>query len=96
MTLTSQPPREDIANRGDEIYERVILPKLDPKDQGKLVLTTFGRPTTKWTRMRSRHRIPFSHAGPTPKSGCVKLGRNTRAASDLGSKKRRPDPQAVE
>ncbi len=38
MTLTSQPSREDIADRGDEIYDRVILPRLGPNDQGKLVL----------------------------------------------------------
>ncbi len=38
MTLTSQPSREDIADRGDEIYDRVILPRLGPSDQGKLVL----------------------------------------------------------
>ena len=38
MTLTSHPSREDIADRGDEIYERLILPNLGPKDQGKLVL----------------------------------------------------------
>lgn len=30
--------REEIARRGDEIYESVILPRLGSKDQGKLVL----------------------------------------------------------
>jgi hypothetical protein len=38
VTLTSQPHREDIADRGDEIYERKILPRLGPSDQGKFVL----------------------------------------------------------
>ncbi len=38
VTPTSQPSREAIAVRGDEIYERVVLPNVGPQDQGKLVL----------------------------------------------------------
>lgn len=38
VTTTSQPSRKDIADRGDEIYERVVLPNVGPQDQGKLVL----------------------------------------------------------
>ncbi|HEV7670938.1 MAG TPA: hypothetical protein VGS22_20660 [Thermoanaerobaculia bacterium] len=38
MALASHSSREEIAGRGDEIYERVILPRLAPEDQGKLVL----------------------------------------------------------
>ena len=30
--------REEVAQRGDEIYERRILPQLSPEDEGKLVL----------------------------------------------------------
>jgi len=30
--------REDVARRGDEIYERVVLPLLSPADEGKYVL----------------------------------------------------------
>lgn len=38
MPPTSHLSREDIADRGDEIYEREILPRLVPSDQGKFVL----------------------------------------------------------
>ena len=30
--------REDVARRGDEIYEREVLPRLAPEDEGKFVL----------------------------------------------------------
>ena len=30
--------REDFARRGDEIYEREVLPRLSPADQGKYAL----------------------------------------------------------
>ncbi|HEY2736830.1 MAG TPA: hypothetical protein VGK45_00405 [Thermoanaerobaculia bacterium] len=30
--------RDEHAQRGDEIYERTVVPRLKPEDQGKLVL----------------------------------------------------------
>ena len=30
--------REEVAQRGDEIYEREVLPRLSPKDEGKFAL----------------------------------------------------------
>jgi hypothetical protein len=30
--------REEVARRGDEIYEREVLPNLDPTDEGKYAL----------------------------------------------------------
>jgi hypothetical protein len=30
--------REEVARRGDEIYEREVLPRLNPADEGKYVL----------------------------------------------------------
>jgi hypothetical protein len=30
--------REEIAQRGDEIYERVVLPNVGPDDEGKFVV----------------------------------------------------------
>ena len=30
--------REEVARRGDEIYEREVLPHLDPADEGKYAL----------------------------------------------------------
>ena len=30
--------REEVARRGDEIYDRRVLPRLAPRDEGKLVL----------------------------------------------------------
>jgi hypothetical protein len=40
MTSVPQPryDAEEVARRGDEIYERAVLPHLEPEDQGKLVL----------------------------------------------------------
>ncbi len=38
MPLTSHPSREEVAARGDQIYDREILPRLGPEDQGKFVL----------------------------------------------------------
>jgi len=40
MTSTPQPRYdiEEVARRGDEIYERAVLPHLRPADEGKLVL----------------------------------------------------------
>ncbi|HEX9941583.1 MAG TPA: hypothetical protein VGG03_06190 [Thermoanaerobaculia bacterium] len=40
MSTFSMQPRyskEEFARRGDEIYDRDILPKLKPEDKGKLV-----------------------------------------------------------
>ena len=34
----SRYSREDVARLGDEIYEREVLPRLAPQDQGKFVL----------------------------------------------------------
>lgn len=41
MGQTSRQRRyslEEMARRGDEIYERAVLPRLSPEDKGKLVL----------------------------------------------------------
>lgn len=35
---TVRRSREEVARRGDEIYEREVLPRLKPEDKGKLVL----------------------------------------------------------
>lgn len=38
--MTTRQPRynkEEFARRGDEIYERQVLPQLDPADQGRIV-----------------------------------------------------------
>ncbi len=37
-TNLPSPSREDIAEQGDEIYEREIRPNLGPQEQGKFVL----------------------------------------------------------
>lgn len=34
----SDQEREEIARRGDELYEREIRPRLQPEDEGKFVL----------------------------------------------------------
>ena len=36
-TLTPSYEVEDLARRGDEIYDRDILPKLTPEDKGRIV-----------------------------------------------------------
>lgn len=36
-TLTPRYEVEELARRGDEIYDRDILPKLKPEDKGKIV-----------------------------------------------------------
>ena len=33
----SRYSKEELARRGEEIYERVVLPRLGPEDQGKFV-----------------------------------------------------------
>lgn len=41
MSQTSRQPRyskEEFARRGDEIYEREVLPHLSPEDEGKYAL----------------------------------------------------------
>jgi hypothetical protein len=40
MSSVPQPryDMEEVARRGDEIYERAVLPHLKPEDAGKLVL----------------------------------------------------------
>lgn len=38
MAKVPRYSREDVARRGDEIYEREVLPGLGPEDEGKLVL----------------------------------------------------------
>ncbi len=38
MPLAARSAREVLARRGDEVYEREILPRLGPEDQGKFVL----------------------------------------------------------
>lgn len=37
MSATERSETEEFAKRGEEIYERDILPRLDPGDQGKAV-----------------------------------------------------------
>ena len=36
--MVPQDTREEIARRGDEIYEREVLPNLRPEDEGKFAL----------------------------------------------------------
>jgi hypothetical protein len=36
--MESRYSREEVARRGDEIYEREVLPHLSPEEEGKLVL----------------------------------------------------------
>lgn len=38
MARIPHDSREDVARRGDEIYEREVLPHLRPEDEGKFVL----------------------------------------------------------
>lgn len=38
MPMRPRYSREEIARRGDEIYEREILPRLSPNDEGKFAL----------------------------------------------------------
>lgn len=38
MARVPQDTREEIARRGDEIYEREVLPNLRPEDEGKFAL----------------------------------------------------------
>lgn len=38
MARVPQYNREEIARRGDEIYEREVLPNLRPEDEGKFAL----------------------------------------------------------
>lgn len=38
MTLRPRYSREEIARRGDEVYEHELLPRLGPHDEGKFAL----------------------------------------------------------
>lgn len=38
MSIVPRYSREEFALRGDEIYDREVLPHLGPEDEGKLVL----------------------------------------------------------
>jgi len=38
QTLAPRYPKEEFAQRGDEIYERVVLPRVRPEDKGKFVV----------------------------------------------------------
>lgn len=38
MAKVTRYSREDVARLGDEIYEREVLPRLAPQDEGKFVL----------------------------------------------------------
>lgn len=38
MSMTPRYNRDEIARRGDEIYEREVLPRLSPDDEGKFAL----------------------------------------------------------
>jgi hypothetical protein len=38
MATLTRYSREEVARRGDEIYEREVLPRMGPEDEGKLAL----------------------------------------------------------
>lgn len=38
MAKVPRYSREEVAQRGDELYERLVLPRLGPEDEGKFAL----------------------------------------------------------
>jgi len=61
---------EEVARRGDEIYDHVVLPRLRQEDDGKLVLIDMRRETGRWTRTKSPLRIVYSPESQMRRSGC--------------------------
>ena len=63
MATAPCPDREEVAKRGDEIYEREVLPRLGPDDEGKFVLIDIatGDYELDWDEIAASDRLLARH-----------------------------------